>query len=100
MPGKERWDAAWKHTFTHADANLPISPRPYQGPLYQRHCDIGIKQAAIARDSALVFALTDDARFLRKSREFLMAYAHDGEVNRQPAEERQLTDQAMVIARG
>lgn len=98
-PGKERWDAAWKHTYTHAAANLETSPHPYQGPLYQRYYDIGIKQAAIARDSALVFALTGDERFLNKAGEFLMAYARDGESNRDPARERKRTDQAMVIAR-
>ncbi len=99
LEGKEAaWTSAWEKTRTRAMDSLKVIPEPYQGEEYLRYYRTGRGQAGLARDTAVTFALTGEARFADKAKQMLLAWAADFEKNSSPASDHPI-NQALVIAR-
>jgi hypothetical protein len=92
------WTVAGEKTLAHAVAELKRPPDPYQGEQYLPYFHTGRRQAGYARDCALAFHLTGEARFADKARQVMLAWATDFEKNPSPASDHPI-NQALVIAR-
>lgn len=96
--GQDPWKQAWQRTLERANHALNAVPAPYQGPLHILYFNTGTAQAGLARDAAMAFALSGEAKYADAARNMLLAWAGDARKNVNPGSAHPL-GQGLVISR-
>jgi hypothetical protein len=94
----EPFYTAWKNTEIRAIHSLNKVYVPYQGTKYLDYFHTGRAHGYIARDNALVYALTGEEQFAEKTRQMLLDWANNAKTNTNPAGENP-NGQGLVVAR-